>query len=147
MSVFPAGREKVFTGSSTFPSFVLCKMCKLAALVIHHHMDCDWQISVLNVSFDCSDTPLSFSEKTVQLPWSCYFLHYLLRYSAIILLSIAYNSSQDGIIATWQILKKNTNSNQQTRWELGLTWWFFFAKVNIKKYLFISYQPTEMMGY
>jgi len=23
----------------------------------------------------------------------------------------------------------------------------FFAKVNIKKYLFISYQPTEMMGY
>lgn len=28
--------------------------CKLAALrlVIHHHMDCDWQSSVLNVSFN-----------------------------------------------------------------------------------------------
>lgn len=68
----------------------------------------------------------------VQLPWSCYFLHYFLRYSAIILLSIAYNSSsQDGIIATWQI--SNENTKQPTnRWELGLTWWLFLSSCKSK---------------
>ena len=49
MSVFPEKekkQEKVFNGSSTLPSFANWPL-----RIVIHHMDCDWQISVLNVSF------------------------------------------------------------------------------------------------
>ena len=59
MSVFPAKIARKFSPVQTFfchlPQFnISAYICKLAALrlVIHHHMDCDWQISVLNVSFN-----------------------------------------------------------------------------------------------
>jgi len=141
-------REKVFTGSNIFPPFASLIYRRISAN--WRHWDLWYTTTWIAIGkfqywmFPLTTILLRHSfvfllKAPVQLPWSCYFLHYFLRYSAIILLSIAYNSSsQDGIIATWQI--SNENTKQPTnRWELGLTWWLFLSSCKSKhKYLFIS---------
>ena len=69
------------------------------------------------------------------------FFHSFLRYSAIILLSIAY-IKQSG--PNYQDMTKTATENTP-RWKLGLTWWLFLSLdkfyIPAYRYLFISFIP------
>lgn len=152
MSVFPAKIERKFSPVQT----LFCHLPLIIIICIRanwRHWDLWYTTTWIAIGkvqywmFPLTTILLRHSfvfllKAPVQLPWSCYFLHYFLRYSAIILLSIAYNSSQDGIIATWQILNENTKQptleNKPVRIRINLVIISFFACKRLHKYLFIS---------